>query len=66
MSRVEKIEGEIRSLNRHEPKNLREWFDQYEAEVWDRQIEQDSKAGRLKALLERTLRDHEARRSTEL
>ncbi len=66
MSRVEQIEGQIKKLEEDELRALREWFAQYDAEVWDRQIEADAENGKLTALAARSLRDHENDRSTEL
>ncbi len=36
------------------------------ADAWDRQIEQDAKAGRLDPLAEQALRDHAEGRTTEI
>ena len=58
MSKVESIEGLIQELSAQELAKLREWFAQYDAEAWDRQMEADAKAGKLDALAERALRDH--------
>ena len=66
MSRVEQIEGEIRALNQDELKAFREWFLRFDADAWDEQIEADVKSGKLKALAQRALRDHQAGRSTVL
>ncbi len=66
MSRVQHIEQQITTLNPGELRALREWFAQYDGEVWDRQIEADAKNGRLARLAERALQDHEAGRSTDL
>lgn len=66
MSRVEKLEKQIAALDSAEFKVLREWFERYEAEAWDRQIEADVKSGKLSELANRALRDHEAGHSTEL
>jgi hypothetical protein len=65
MSRVEQIEGQIRTLSQDELKLFREWFARYDAELWDRQIEADASNGKLLTLAERALRDHENGRSTE-
>ena len=35
------------------------WFEEFQAQVWDRQLEQDVKAGRLDALLEQAEQDFE-------
>ena len=66
MSRVERIEGEIKELSPEELAALREWFAQFDAERWDQQLESDVEAGKLDGMAERALRDHEAGRSTKL
>jgi len=66
MSRVEQIEGEVQSLNADELRAFRDWFARFDADAWDVQIESDAKAGKLRALAERAIRDHEAGRSTLL
>ena len=40
MTRVERIESEIVGLTRSELAALRDWFRRYDAEAWDRQIEE--------------------------
>jgi hypothetical protein len=66
MSRVEQLEQQISELDESELKVLRAWFERYDAEVWDRQIESDARSGKLSRLAERALSDHKAGRSTEL
>jgi hypothetical protein len=66
MSRVEHLEGQVKSLSLDELKAFRDWFAQYDAEAWDEQIEADAKNGKLRSLAERALRDHESGRSTVL
>ena len=44
MSRLEQLEQQIAQLDASELKALRAWFERDDAEVWDRQIESDSKA----------------------
>lgn len=66
MSRVEQIEQQIAALTEAELAAFREWFAEYEAERWDRQIEEDAASGRLDALAERARKDHAAGLSTEL
>ena len=66
MSRVEQIEGQIKVLDQHELSALRKWFAQYDAEAWDKQIEDDANNGKLAALADSALRDHDNGRSTEL
>jgi hypothetical protein len=66
MSRVEQIESQIEELSEDELRAFREWFANFDAQVWDQQFEADAKAGRLDHLGERALRDHAAGRSTKL
>jgi hypothetical protein len=66
MSKVEKIEGEIQELSSEELAAFRDWFGEFDAEAWDRQLEADTNAGRLDRLAQRALRDHGAGRSTKL
>jgi len=66
MNRVEQIESEIRQMTPEELANFRAWFAEFDAQCWDRQLEEDVKAGKLDELAARALRDHEAGKSTEL
>jgi hypothetical protein len=47
MSRLEQLEQQVAELDASELKALRAWFERYDAEVWDRQIESDAKSGKL-------------------
>ena len=66
MSKLEQIETQIQELSAEELATLREWFANFDAEAWDRQLEADVKAGKLDTLAERALQDHRAGRSTKL
>jgi hypothetical protein len=66
MSRVEQIESQIEELSKDELRAFREWFANFDAQLWDQQFEADVKAGRLDRLGERALRDHASGRSTKL
>jgi hypothetical protein len=66
MSNVEQVESQVRGLSADELRAFRNWFAQFDAEAWDRQIEEDSKNGALNSLADRALADHEAGRSTRL
>jgi hypothetical protein len=66
MSTVTEIEAAISKLSREELLAFRSWFEDFDAEAWDRQFEQDVKAGRLDALAEEALRDLREGRCTDL
>ncbi len=51
MTKLEKIEAEIESLAPQDVRKLADWLEEYKAELWDRQIEADAKAGKLDTLI---------------
>lgn len=66
MRTVHEIEQAIRALEPQDLAVLRDWFAAFDAEIWDRQIEQDVAAGRLDRFTEEALRDSREGRCTDL
>jgi hypothetical protein len=66
MTKLERIEQDIASLSRADLWKLADWLAVFRAEQWDRQIEEDVKAGRLDKLAEEALADHRAGRTRPL
>ena len=66
MKKLERLEQEIESLSPEEAAEFRSWFLERDWEKWDRQFEQDAKAGKLDALAKDALQDYDAGRTTEL
>lgn len=66
MTKLEKIEQEIASLPQADVFKLANWFAEFHADLWDKQIEEDSKAGRLDKLAEDALADYQAGRTRPL
>ena len=66
MTKVEKLEQEIRRLHPEERAALRKWFQEFAAEAWDQEIEEDVKAGRLDSLAEEALETHRKGGSSRL
>ncbi|MGB7946425.1 MAG: hypothetical protein WCH75_01970 [Candidatus Binatia bacterium] len=66
MTKVEKIEQDIRKLDRKELLAFRRWFREYDSDEWDRQIEEDVRAGKLDKLAEEALAEHRAGKSKEI
>lgn len=56
MSNLQEIETAISQLSSDELTAFRTWFSEFDAEVWDRQFEEDVTAGRLNKLAERALK----------
>ena len=66
MSEVEQLELQIKRLSQQDLAEFRAWFVQYDARVWDAQIEADSKAGKLDDLITEALTDYKAGKAREL
>jgi hypothetical protein len=66
MSKVENIEQEIRDLTPSELVAFRRWFLEFDAQAWDRQIEEDIREGKLDKLADEALASHRAGKSKEL
>jgi hypothetical protein len=65
MSTIEEIEGAVRSLSPKELAAFRSWFAEFDADAWDRQLEEDAAAGRLDALAAEALMDLREGRCTD-
>jgi len=55
MTQVEKIQVAIESLSLEDYARLKQWFLERDWEEWDKQIEVDSKAGKLDFLIKEAL-----------
>lgn len=66
MGEVEQLEARIQELPPEELARFRQWFTEYDAQVWDRQIESDSRSGKLDALKAAALADFQAGKAREL
>ncbi|MGH9324212.1 MAG: hypothetical protein ACRD3V_30525 [Vicinamibacteria bacterium] len=60
MSKVERIENQIQRLSPEELAEFRDWFLTFDWAAWDRQLEQDIRAGKLDVLADEALREHAA------
>ena len=63
---ITEIEQAITQLSEQELTEFREWFDEYFAQLWDKQIEEDAKSGRLDKLIADATADYDAGLSTPL
>lgn len=52
MSEVEELEARITNLTRQDIARLRDWFLEFDNELWDKQIASDFKAGKLKGIID--------------
>jgi len=63
---IEDLEVAVAKLPPDQFARFAEWFAEYQAELWDRQIEDDLRAGRLDAVMQRAREDIAAGRSKPL
>jgi hypothetical protein len=66
LANVEQIKSAIIKLSPEEYRQLRQWYEEYEARKWDRQIENDMKAGKLDKLADKAIQNFRAGKFREL
>lgn len=55
MTKIESLEREIESLSPQELQALRRWFVEFDAKLWDQELERDVAAGKLDRLADDAL-----------
>lgn len=63
MTKIEKLEREIETLSEGELSEFRQWYAEFDASAWDREIEADVSSGALDQFGEEAIEDHLASRS---
>jgi len=66
MTRVQELEHAVRKLDPDELADFRKWFEDYDSDQWDSQIEEDALAGKLDRLVQRALADHKTGKTSEI
>jgi hypothetical protein len=66
MSEIEQLEERIQHLSPQDLAKFRAWFFEFDARVWDQQIEADLRAGKLNGLVADALAEYKAGRAREL
>jgi uncharacterized membrane protein len=66
MSTVEEIESAVSQLAPSDYEKFRQWLSDYHNRKWDKEMEEDAKAGRLDALAKEALDDLKNGRCTDL
>ena len=66
MQAVQELQSAVSQLSADELSRFREWFDEFDAEVWDRQFEKDVESGKLDQLAEQAITDFRAGKCKEL
>ena len=63
---VQELESAVSHLASEEFAHFQAWFEEFAADVWDRQIEADARAGKLDHLISQADAEFEAGRCTPL
>ena len=66
MTKLQQIEHDVESLSPEELAEFRRWFADYDAALWDQQLERDANSGRLDKLRDEALAEHQTKRTSEL
>jgi hypothetical protein len=66
MTKLKELEITITTLPQEEYRQLRRWFLERDWETWDKQIEKDSKAGKLDFLVQEALDGKKEKKLREL
>ena len=66
MNTVQEIEKAVSRLSLEDLARFREWFEEFDAKIWDKQFEADVKAGKLDKLANQAIADFRAGKYTEL
>lgn len=60
MTKLDDITKAIEQLSPEELAQLRDWFEELQARLWDEQIERDIRAGKLEWMAAEALAEHKA------
>ena len=66
MTRVQELEQEVRKLAPSELVAFRKWFEDFDSDQLDSQIEEDALSGKLDRLAQKALADHKAGKTSEI
>ncbi len=66
MTKLERLEQDVRALDRGELDAFRAWFAKFDAAEWDRKLDADAAGGRLDRLGAAALDDHRKGRTRAL
>jgi len=62
---IQELEKAVTQLPPNDFAHFREWFDEFDAQVWDKQFETDAKSGKLDKIAEQALNDYCAGKAKE-
>lgn len=63
---IHEIEQAVTHLSQKELARFRQWFEEFDAQNWDKQIEADATSGKLDKIAEKALTGYRAGKAKEL
>jgi histidinol dehydrogenase len=66
MQTVQEIVSAVSQLSKDALASFREWFDEFDAETWDKQLEDDVMSGKLDNFADQAISDFQAGKCKEL
>jgi hypothetical protein len=66
MTSVKEIESAIEKLAKDELTAFREWYEEFDAKLWDKQFEEDISSGKLDVLANAVLDDYRTGKCKEI
>jgi hypothetical protein len=63
---IQEIEQAVSELSPKELARFRQWFEEFDAELWDEQFERDAKSGKLDDLASKAIADFRAGKAKQL
>lgn len=63
---VKELESQVAKLGPRELQEFRSWFERFDAQAWDAQLESDVQTGKLDRLAEKALQEYKDGKCTDL
>ena len=64
--KVEELEKEVQQLSPDQLRQFRAWYEEFDSDIWDEQIEEDARSGKLDDIASQALQDHKAQKTKKL
>lgn len=64
--KIEDLERYIQQLSPEQLQQFRAWYEEFDSDNWDKQIEQDANNGKLDDLAEQALQEHKSGKTKNL
>ena len=64
--KIEELEQDIKQLSPEQLRQFRAWYEEFDSDAWDEQIEQDAQNGKFDDLAKQALEDHKNGKTKKL